>query len=72
MTKKKTIVGANIRRLRKEKGISPEKLAVELKCTVMQVFNYEGGRTRITEEIIIKACKILGTPVKKLFDEVKA
>jgi len=64
-----SVVGQNIRRIRKQRKISPEQFAVALGCTVQQVFNYEGGRTRITEETIREAAQILEVSVSKLFKE---
>lgn len=60
-------VAANIKRLRKEKGVSPEALAVKLGCTVQQLYNYELGRTRITEETIKLAAQALGVKIAELF-----
>mgnify|MGYP000893383189 CR=1 FL=1 len=64
-----TIVGANISKLRKAQGISPERFAAGLDKTVQQVFNYERGRTRVSEAVITKAAEILNVPVGDLFKE---
>lgn len=64
-----SVVGQNIRKYRKQRKMSPEQFAVALGCTVQQVFNYEGGRTRITEETIKDAAGILGVSVQSLFKE---
>lgn len=71
MATNKTTVGANMRKIRKDKGLTAEEMATGLGCTVMQVFNYENGRTRITETVIFKAAKVLGVAPCKLLAGAK-
>lgn len=49
--------------------MTPEQFAVSLNCTMQQVFNYEGGRTRITEDVIRRAAEILEVPIEDLFSK---
>lgn len=62
-----TIVGKNIRRIRRSKSISVTAVAVGLGITYQQMRNYETGRSRITEQVISKAAEILDVPVGELF-----
>lgn len=71
MTDNKKTVGGNIRQFRKDRGITPEQMAVALDCTVMQVYNYENGRTRVTAEVIVNAAKALKVKPCDLFKGVK-
>lgn len=67
----KTTVGLNLRRIRKEKGLTVEEIAVGLNCSAQQIFNYENGRTRITESTIVEAARLLKVQVADLFRGVK-
>lgn len=64
-----SIVGKNMRRLRREKNIHPQELATKLGCTYQQLNNYETGRTRANENIIMRARRILETTYNELFRE---
>jgi XRE family transcriptional regulator, regulator of sulfur utilization len=70
MSNKGTAVGRNIRKYRLERGITLDTLARQIDVTLQQLLNYESGRTRITEQTIIKVSQALDVPVQDLFAEV--
>ncbi len=52
-------VGANVMRLRKQKGLTQEQLASDLGITQTLISKYETGRLQISAEMIVRFAKAL-------------
>jgi transcriptional regulator with XRE-family HTH domain len=64
-----TRFGANLRRLRRDKGISQEKLADLAGLHRTYVSSVERGERNVTLETVEKLAKALGVPMSKLMPE---
>jgi len=60
--------GNNLRAIRKSKGISMEKLALEAGIDYSQIFDIEHGKINTTISTIHLIAKALNIPEIKLFD----
>lgn len=60
--------GQHLRKVRKSKKISMERLALEAGIEYSQVFDIEHGRINTTISTIKVVAMALGVPVKELFD----
>jgi transcriptional regulator with XRE-family HTH domain len=61
-------VGANLRRLRKGRGLSQEALAAEAGLDRTYVSSCERGRRNVSVDNICKLAAALGRDVRELFD----
>nr|WP_316628206.1 helix-turn-helix transcriptional regulator [uncultured Brevundimonas sp.] len=66
------IVGANIRRLRKERGLSQEALAGEAGLAMRHLGRIERGEGNPTVAVLGKLADVLGVHPSALYDEVAA
>jgi transcriptional regulator with XRE-family HTH domain len=65
------IVGANVRRLRNQRGLSQSALAEALGMTFQQVQKYEKGTNRIASSNLVHISRTLGVVVSTLFAGVE-
>lgn len=61
-------VGANVRRLRKAKGLSQEALAHEAGMSMRYLAGLERGEENPSLAFLVKLAKALGTEPKNLLD----
>lgn len=66
------IVGANIRRLRKERGLSQEALAGEAGLAMRHIGRIERGEGNPTVSMVAKIATVLGVHPSALYDEIAA
>lgn len=66
MSKLATLVGANIRRIRKESGFSQEGLALKAKIDRSYVGRIERGEVNITLEALYTLADAIGCEAKEL------
>lgn len=64
----RTLVGLNIQRLRRERGISQEELAFRSHCTRGYLSGLETGRRNATILILEKIARALDVQVVDLFE----
>lgn len=64
------IAGRNLRRLRKRRGWSQERLARVLQVSFQQVQKYENGANRISAGRLFMAAVCLDAAVSEFFDGV--
>ncbi|HIU41706.1 MAG TPA: helix-turn-helix transcriptional regulator [Candidatus Egerieicola faecale] len=57
------IIGDNIKRIRKEKGLTQEKLAIEIGIKRETISRYESGGIQLSMEMAIKIANALGCSV---------
>ena len=62
------IVGANIRRLRKAKGLTQEKLAQEADMAMRYVAGVERGEENPSLRFLVKMAEVLGVGPGELFE----
>jgi transcriptional regulator with XRE-family HTH domain len=62
-------LGDNIRRLRRDVGMTQEDLADRLGCTNAMISQVERGRTMPSVETLAEIADILGTPYGVIFGE---
>lgn len=62
------IVGANVRRLRKERRLTQEQLAFELELTTRYVGMIERGETSVTLRVLGKLAGVLAVSPAALLD----
>ncbi len=60
-------IGANLRRLRTNRGWSAEYAGEQMDLTASSIHNYEAGRRKITPELIMKAAEILNCSILDIF-----
>ncbi len=60
--------GANVRRIRKEKGLSMQNIADKLNCSMQAVSQYERGTRKITLETAKKLAAALDVPLDSLIE----
>lgn len=65
------IVGANVRKLRNQRGMSQGALAEALNMTFQQVQKYEKGTNRIASSNLVHIARTLGVGVSTLFAGVE-
>lgn len=61
-------IGDQIRRLRREKGISQIELAEKLNISFQQVQKYENGKSKISVDRIFQIVEVLNIPIYDLVD----
>lgn len=61
------IIGANLRRLRRTKCITQQKLAKGLGVSYQQVQKYETGSNRIAASTLVDVCRIVACGIDELF-----
>lgn len=61
-------VGAQVRRFRKQAGMSQQVLAARLGLTFQQVQKYERGTNRVSASKLFETAGILGVPVQAFFE----
>ncbi|MDR0556065.1 MAG: helix-turn-helix domain-containing protein [Holosporaceae bacterium] len=61
-------IGANLKRIRKLKGISQLKLAEEINVTYQQIQKYEKGYNKISSSRIFAIANYLKVPFEDFFD----
>jgi transcriptional regulator with XRE-family HTH domain len=61
------IVGANIRRLRLQKGKSQTELGLALGITFQQVQKYEKGTNRVSASRLVQMARYFGCTIDELF-----
>jgi transcriptional regulator with XRE-family HTH domain len=61
-------IGDQIRRLRREKGISQIELAEKLNISFQQVQKYENGKSKISVDRIFQIVEVLSIPIYDLVD----
>lgn len=66
-----TIVGANIRRLRKERGLSQETLAGEAGLAMRHLGRIERGEGNPTVTVLGKLAEVLGVHPAAFYDPIK-
>ncbi|RXR30534.1 XRE family transcriptional regulator [Sphingobium fluviale] len=64
-----SIVGANIRRLREERGLTQEQLAGEADIAMRHLGRIERGEGNPTVQMLGKLAAILGVKPERLFGE---
>jgi len=62
------LVGNNIRKIRKEKGITQEQLAYDCSFEKSTISRIEAGRANLTLKTMIKLSQSLGVEMKDLVD----
>ncbi|MEI8203911.1 MAG: helix-turn-helix transcriptional regulator [Bacteroidota bacterium] len=62
------LVGKNIRKIRKEKGITQEQLAYDCNFEKSTISRIEAGRANLTLKTMIKLSQSLGVELKDLVD----
>lgn len=66
---KSVIIGKNIAKIRKQKHITQEELALKTGWTRVHISRYENGEIkRINYEFLIEIAKVLGVTIKELED----
>ena len=65
-----TLVGRNVRILRKNRGMSQTELANKIGVTFQQVQKYENGSNRIGSGRLHRISIVLNVPITTLFDGV--
>ncbi len=60
-------LGANLRRIRAQKGLPQEALAAQIGVTFQQVQKYEKGTNRIAASRMVAICEVLGCNLNSLF-----
>lgn len=63
-------VGANIRKRRKEMGLSQQQLAASIGLTFQQVQKYERGSNRVSASMLFEIARTLKMPPAYFFEEV--
>ena len=61
-------IGDQIRRLRRERGISQTELAEKLNISFQQVQKYENGKSKISVDRIFQIVEVLNIPLYDLVD----
>lgn len=57
-----------IRQLRKERGLTQEKLAEELSLNISYIAYIETGKRGLSLPVVFKIARVFGVKVKQLFD----
>ncbi|HET8726067.1 MAG TPA: helix-turn-helix transcriptional regulator [Alphaproteobacteria bacterium] len=63
-------VGANLRRLRRRRGLSQAQLGAPLDLTFQQIQKYEKGTNRVSASMLVRIANLLGVPIGALFDGI--
>lgn len=63
-------IGANLKRLRTEKGMSQEELASSVNVAQPMIAQIERGTKALTMELAKEVLKVLGATVDDLWDDV--
>lgn len=61
-------LAANIRRRRREAGMSQVKMAEEIGMSVAQVAKYESGKNRVTAARLLRIAETLRVPLSSFFE----
>lgn len=67
----KATIGWNMRKLRVARGLSQERLALEANIDRSYIGRVERGSENVTVSTLEEVAKVLGVPVRDLFDEVE-
>lgn len=67
MSQVNLLVGHNVRKYRKAKGLTQEKLALEAGITSEYISRIENGKENPTVELLFKISTVLGIEVATLF-----
>jgi transcriptional regulator with XRE-family HTH domain len=65
-------IGANLRDLRKRRGLTQEQLAEKTGVTFQQIQQYENGKTRMNTDRLQAIAHAVSAPVAAFFGEVTA
>lgn len=65
------VIGGQIRKMRKARGIGPAVLAEQLGVTPQQLTKYENGLNRISATKLFEAARILEVPVHAFYQEIE-
>ena len=65
-------VGQNVKRFRKEAGVTQETLAEKLGFSTSHIANIEGGRTGISDEVLANLCNIFHKKPAEIYNEPDA
>jgi transcriptional regulator with XRE-family HTH domain len=57
----------NLRKLRKEKGITAQEMAEKLQCTVFHYYKMENGKRNLPVYRAVLAADILGVTLNEIF-----
>lgn len=71
VTYESRIIGANIRALRKEAGLSQHDIAAIMNVTFQQIQKYERGENRLPVEKLYRLKNHLGVPFASFFTGIK-
>jgi len=66
------IVGANLKRLRMEAGMSQTATVETMGITFQQLQKYERGTNRISASKIVELSRVLGVPIMAFFEGVNS
>lgn len=66
-----TLIGKNLRLVRKSRGLTQAELGARLEITGSAVGYIERGRKRISAAKLVQAAKALGFPVAQFFEGVE-
>lgn len=66
-----TAFGNNVRRIRKEKGLTMEELANIAEIEVSQIYRIENAIRNVRLSTVFTVARALGVPPEKLFAEIK-
>lgn len=62
------IIGGNLRRLRRERGLSQEALAAEVDLDVRQIGRIERGQSYPSVGLLVQLAELLGVEPGRFFD----
>ena len=65
-------VGINLRRVRKERGLSQQEVGAAIGVTFQQLQKYENGKNRISASMLVKAAKVVGVQPADILPETDA
>jgi transcriptional regulator with XRE-family HTH domain len=64
------VVGLNVRRIRKERGLTQERVALESEIDLTYLGGIERGRRNPSVAVVGRIAAVLGVHPRELFDEV--
>lgn len=66
------VVGVNVRRIRKERGLTQERVAMESEIDLTYLGGIERGRRNPTVAVVGRIAAVLGVHPRELLDEDQA
>lgn len=66
------MLGANIRKVRKFRGLTQEELARKAKLSTMSIRRYESGERMVTEKVMYQIARALDAEMYEFFPEYEA